>query len=186
MNPYLQLGRAYQEQGQVDGAIQQFERAVAIQPKFPPLLTLLGNLYLEKKNYARARQYYEQALAVDPNFAIAAGNLAWLATQDGGNLDVALSLAQKARQLMPDLDSLADTLGWVQYKKGNYSNSIPLFEQCIQQSPDSAMYHFHLGMALVATGDSAKAKTQLSAALRLKLEGDDAEQARQTLSRLNQ
>jgi len=186
VNPYLQLGRAYQEQGQVDGAIQQFERAVAIQPKFPPLLTLLGNLYLEKKNYARARQYYEQALAVDPNFAIAAGNLAWLATQDGGNLDVALSLAQKARQLMPDLDSLADTLGWVQYKKGNYSNSIPLFEQCIQQSPDSAMYHFHLGMALVATGDSAKAKTQLSAALRLKLEGDDAEQARQTLSRLNQ
>ena len=47
-------------------------------------------------------------------------------TRQGGNLDIALGLAQKAKQIMPELDSITDILAWVQYKKGAYSSAIPL------------------------------------------------------------
>jgi len=185
LQAYLALGSAYQKQGNADVALQRYQQALKLQPNLVPLLTLMGNLYLHNKDYPSARKYYEKALSLDPNFPLAAANLAWLSTIDGGNLDVALGLAQHAKQTMPELPSITDTLGWVEYKKGSYSSSIPLFQECIQQSPDSPEYHFHLGMALVATGDSAKAKTELNAALHLKLEGDEADQARQALARLN-
>ena len=92
---------------------------------------------------ATARKHYEQALAINPNFAIAASNLAWVYTKQGGNLDVALGLAQKAKQLMPELDSITDTLAWVQYKKGSYISAKPLLQECVRKAPQYAPYHYH-------------------------------------------
>jgi tetratricopeptide (TPR) repeat protein len=149
------------------------------------LETLVGNLYLDKGDLATARKHYEQALAINPNFAIAASNLAWVYTKQGGNLDVALGLAQKAKQLMPELDSITDTLAWVQYKKGSYITAKPLLQECVRKAPQYAPYRYHLGMVLAASGEKAKAKTELEAALRMKLSAEDATDARQALAKLN-
>lgn len=181
---YVLMAKMQRDQGNLDGAIENCRRAVALQPNSSPLLTLAGNLYLMKGDYVSAQKYFEQALVQDPDAAVAASNLAWIATHENGNLDVALSLAQKAKRLAPQVDSITDTLGWVEYKKGSYSSSIPLFQESVQGSPNVPAYHFHLGMALIATGESAKARDQLQAALRLKLAGEEAEQARQALDRL--
>ena len=185
VSAYMQLGKVQQETGQVDAAIQRYEKALAMQPKFVPLLTMLGDLYLAKGDLGRARKYYEDALAMNPNFAPAASNLAWVSTKDGSNLDVALSLAQKAKQIMPEAPSISDTLGWVHYKKGNYSLAVPLFQQCVQTEPAKGVYHYHLGMALMAAGEPTKAKQELDAALRMNLSGDDQQQAREALARLH-
>jgi tetratricopeptide (TPR) repeat protein len=98
---------------------------------------------------------------------------------------VALSLAQKAKQLLPDLDSISDTLAWVYYKKGNYNGAVPLLVDCVEKAPDRASYRYHLGMALLAGGQKGKAKQQLEAALRLRLTGADAQRARQALAQAN-
>jgi tetratricopeptide (TPR) repeat protein len=185
LQAHLQLGRLLQSRGEIDAAIERFEKAAALQPKFAPLRTLIGNLYLEKGNLEQARKSYEQALAIDPNFSIAAGNLAWVFAEEDINLDVAVSLAQKAKQLLPDLDSISDTLAWVYYKKGNYNGAIPLLEECVEKAPDRASYRYHLGMVLLAGGEKGKAKQQLEAALRLRLTGADAQQARQALAQAN-
>ena len=101
------------------------------------------------------------AMAIDPNLGIAAGNLAWVYLQQGGDLDVALGLAQKGKQLMPQMPAISDTLGWVMYKKRMYSNALSLFEECVSQAPQSAQFHYHLGMTLLASGQSSKAKDHM-------------------------
>jgi tetratricopeptide (TPR) repeat protein len=111
--------------------------------------------------------------------------LAWIYAKEGANLDMALSLAQKAKQLLPDQGSVSDTLAWVYYQKGNYVGAIPLFEECVTKTPQDPTFHFHFGMTLLASGENGKAKQQLEAALRLRLTGDDAQQARESLARLN-
>ena len=51
------------------------------------------------------------------------------------------------------------------YKKGNYTGAIPLLEECVKKSPDSAQFHYHLGLALIAAGQKQSGKTQLQSAL---------------------
>jgi tetratricopeptide (TPR) repeat protein len=86
---------------------------------------------------------------------------------------------------MPELPSITDTLGWVMYKRGNYEAAVPLFQECIKNTPDSAQFRYHLGMTLMASGQKAKGKEQLQTALRLNLNPADAQQARGVLSQVN-
>lgn len=181
---HLALGSVLQQQGQIDAAIDRYRKVLELQPRLPAVQVMLGNLLLDKGDLNSARKYYEDAWAAAPNFGIAAGNLAWIYAEQGTNLDVALNLAQKARQLSPDLDGVADTLGWVYYKRSAYALAVPLFRECLRKAPDRAIYHYHLGMALMAQGDKQHARTELQSALRLKLAGNDARNAQAALAKL--
>jgi len=182
VQPYLRLGQLYQVQKQTDAAIAQYQKALEIQPKLASLCAMIGNLYLEKDDLKTARQYFQKSLDIDPNFTVAIANMAWVYAQEGKDLDVALGMAQKAKSQAPELPSITDTLAWVMYKKGNYSGAIPLLQECVQKSPNSAEYHYHLGVVLVAAGQKDKGKSQLQAALQLnQLKDADAQLARQAL-----
>jgi TolA-binding protein len=86
---------------------------------------------------------------------------------------------------MPEVPSITDTLGWVMYKRGNYDSAVPLLQDCVQKSPDSAKFRFHLGMTLLANGQKNKGKDQLEMALRMNLDTPDAQQARLALGQAN-
>jgi len=181
------LGNIFKEQGKIDLAIASYQRALDSQPRSAPLATLVGNMYLDKGDLDTARKYYAQALDADPNFAVALSNTAWVDAQQNKNLDVALGMAQKAKSLMPDKPySITDVLAWVMYKRGDYAGSISLLKDCVQKSPETGQFHYHYGMALLATGHQAEGKKELEAALQKKLNNDaDAQQAQQALARLN-
>jgi tetratricopeptide (TPR) repeat protein len=183
---YLQLSGVYQQENQTDAALSQYQKALDLQPKSATLITMVGNLYLEKNDLVTAGKYYARALEADPNFAVANANMAWVDAQEGKDLDVALSMAQKAKSIMPEVPSISDTLAWVMYKKGNHSGAIPLLQDCVKKSPDSALYRYHLGLALMAAGQKEPGKAQLQAALQMnKLGAADEEQAKETLRQTN-
>jgi len=58
-----------------------------------------------------------------------------------------------------------------------------LLQECVEKEPTSPGYRYHLGMVLAAVGQKEQARDQLESALRLRLMGDDAEQAKQVLAR---
>jgi tetratricopeptide (TPR) repeat protein len=106
--------------------------------------------------------------------------------EQGGNVDVAMGLAQTARRGMPDSPNAADTLGWAYYQKGIYQSAISQFQEALRLSekhgaPDDADLHYHLGLAYQKTKQTALARQQLEKAL--KLSPDNAE-ARKALSDL--
>jgi tetratricopeptide (TPR) repeat protein len=180
---YLRLGKLEQQQRNITQAINFYQQALRGEPDFTPLHTLIGNLYLELGDLGNAKKYYQQALTIDPNAALAAANLAWVYTlEKDANLDEALTLAQRARSLQPDLPPVSDTLAWVEYKKGSYAAAVPLLRECVARQPQSALYHYHLGLALMANGGKREGSEQLRAALRLNLGAGDAEQARRALA----
>lgn len=184
MQGYLRLGHLLGAQGETDAAIARYQKALDLQPKFPALATFIGNLYLDKGDLETARKYYQQALSYDPNFAVAIANTAWVDAQEGKDLDVALGMAQKAKSMDPDVPSITDTLAWVQYKRANYAAAVPLLEDCVQKSPESGEFRYHLGMALLGEGQKVKAKENLQAAVRMKLANDEAQKAQQALAQL--
>ena len=185
--PYMQLAHVYEIQGKLDDALATYQNALtAAAPNNPTILGAMGNVYLAKNDVKSSQQYFEKAMNLAPHDPLLQNNLAWVYAMQGQNLDQALSLATQAKQAAPDLISINDTLGWIQYKKGNYPIAVGLLSEVVQKVPQSAEYRYHLGMALSGAGQKDKAKEELSRALQLAppLSHDDAKQAQDTLAKL--
>jgi tetratricopeptide (TPR) repeat protein len=181
---YALLGQLHVKRGNLDLARKEFEAWAERDTGTVVPQTMVGIIYQIKKDEAGARRWYEKALSVDPRSAVAANNLAWLYTEGGGNLDVALQLALAAHGAAPDVPEYADTLGWVYLKKGMAQQAADLFEQSVRKDPGNAVYAFHLGLAHLKTGDSGKARRSIELALKMAPTFDGADEARKTLESL--
>ena len=99
-----------------------------------------------------AKQVYEATLKLDPNNAVALNNLAFLLAETGGDLDDALTKAQRAKQLLPNLYEISDTLGWIYLKKNLADQAIDIFKDLVNKEPNHSTYHYHLGNGVLAEG----------------------------------
>jgi tetratricopeptide (TPR) repeat protein len=185
----LKLSQVQAARGAIDEAIATSQRALLDNPKQIAFHLLVGRLYEAKHDLDKAKQCYQAALDIDPKSPQAANNMASLLSKTGGNLDVALSLAQTARRSMPDSPNVADTLGWVLYQKGAYRSAIDSFRQALalaekDRAPDSATLHFHLGMAYQRNGQSALARQQLEKVLKIDPNYSSADDVKRLLEQL--
>jgi len=91
---------------------------------------------------------------------------------------MALQLAQSARRSLPNESAVADTLGWVYYKKQQYDLAIRELADAADKAPDNPEYQYHLGSAYAAKGDVPKARAALQKAAARPFSGsDDAKKA---------
>lgn len=168
--------------GALDSAAATYRRLIDGNPRAAMPLIMLGTLEESRGNTSRAQELYRKALDLEPNHPLAANNLAYLLMEGGGNLDVALTLAQTARRGMPNNPSTADTLGWAYYRKGIYGSARDMLEMAVQAAPENATIHFHLGMTYDKVADSTKAAAHLKKSLQLAPNGPHAALIRQTLA----
>src|SRR5215469_11977732 len=105
--------------------------------------------------------------------------------ENGENADVALSLAQIARQKMPDSPSAADTLAWVYYRKGIYGSAAILLEEALQKDPDNATYHYHIGVVYLKQKNMAAARKHLQRALQINPNAPAASEILKTLNQMS-
>ena len=181
---YGLLGQIYASQRKLNEARIEFEQVAKRLPKAAAPPTMVGMIHELLNNKEEARRWYEKALAVDTNAPVAANNLAWLTAEQGGNLDVALQLAQTAKSRLPDSHQVDDTLGWVYYKKGLDTLAIASFQSSIQKDPKNPVYHYHLGLAYAKIGDKDKAREALKLALSLNPKFEGASEAQKALAAL--
>jgi Flp pilus assembly protein TadD len=131
-----------------------------------------------------AKKVYEATLKLEPNNAVALNNLAFLLAETGGDLDDALTKAQRAKQLLPGLLEISDTVGWIYLKKNQPDNAIDILKELVSKAPGQSTYRFHLGMAYAQKGDKSKAIEQLREALKYNPAKDEREQIQQLIARL--
>jgi len=181
----LFTARTYIAQKKFDQAIGQLEKIIQKNPRAPQAYLLLGSLHDMKQKYDQANQYYQKVLDLDKNSAVAANSLAWNYTQYGGNLDVALTLAQNAIQMSPDDENITHTLGRIYYKKGAYLTAIGLLKESSKKFKDrNPTVLYHLGLAYRKNGDNTLAIESLSKALRLNQNFREVEEAKQALDEI--
>lgn len=176
------LGRVEIKQGAADQALALCLQAVKDNPHEVRFYNFAGEIYESKQNWDQAKAMYQQALGVSPDNPLASNNLAYMILQQGGNVDVAMNMAQTARRGMPNSPNFADTLGWAYYQKGVYQSAINQFQEALRLSEknggaDDATVHYHLGLAYQKTNQNALARQQLEKAVKLKPDNPEARKA---------
>jgi tetratricopeptide (TPR) repeat protein len=184
LSAYTNLAQNYYEAGETDQAVKEYEMVLAREPNLVQAHMMLGIIHEGRQEHDKAKIQYEAVLKLNPRFAPAANNLAWLIVEHGGNLDLALSYGQTAREEKPDDPNVADTLGWVYYKKNAFLLAISLLKEAVEKLPNEPVIRFHLGMAQTKSGDTAAAKKSLQAALKISDSFRGSEEAKKTLAGL--
>ena len=161
------LGDTYWMNKQPDLARQQFEQVAQQTSGRSYALSRVGQIYEAAGDYDKARISYEKALAADRDNVLAKNNLAWLYAEHGGNLDVALKLAEEAKEKAPDDPTITDTLGWIYVKKGSYEAAVANLRVSVAKNPHDPGGLYHLGTAYYKLGRTADAKRELEAALKM-------------------
>ena len=183
---YQVLSGQYLLAGQLDKSIATLEQGVAQLPDQLGLQILLAAMYDRAGDYDKARTIYEGLLKTKPDLELAANNLATLLVDrfpGADNLKAAERLTEKLRDSQQP--AFIDTVGWVNYKLGNYVRAVTLMETAQSLGGKGADYAYHLGMAYFKNNQPDKAREQLELAL-----ADDAvdfagkDEARQTLEAL--
>jgi tetratricopeptide (TPR) repeat protein len=152
--------------------------------KTVPALMQLAQIQIQQKNFAAARDAYENLLSVAPNFPLALNNLAVLYSEHLGQVDKAYDLAKRGREAAPNDPSLADTLGWILFKKGDYDNALRLLQESAGKLPNMAEIQFHAGMAHYMMGEEGPARLALQKAVDATADFPVKDEARQRLALL--
>jgi len=177
----MAYARAQVGVGDTAKAIGTWQQWTKDHPNDAQAFTILGSLQEAQGDRDAAGASYKKALSIEPDQAVASNNLAYLMTETGGNLDVALSLAQTARRGLPNSPDTADTLAWVNYQKGNYDSARDLLEDTVKTSPDSASIQYHLGMIYSKLSDKTNASLHLKKAAALAPNTQTAKDAQKEL-----
>jgi tetratricopeptide (TPR) repeat protein len=185
----VKLGQVQIAKGSVDQAISTYQNSIKDNPREASFYILMGELYESKQEWDKAKEAYQKALEIRPDNPLASNNLAYVMLENGGNVDVALSLAQVGRRGMPDSPNAADTLGWVYFQKGAYRSAIDLFQEAIKLTEknkvaDDATFHYHLGLAYQKDNQPGLARQQLERVLKINPNYTSAAEVKKALSQL--
>jgi Flp pilus assembly protein TadD len=165
-------------------AITAWEQWLGTHPTDAGALAVVGTLEESRGDNGKAEAYYRKSLQIQPQQPVAANNLAYRMLLNGENVDVALTLAQSARQSTPNSPNTADTLAWAYYYKGTYAFARDLLEDAVKAAPGNATMEYHLGMVYAKLKDKNNASIHLKKAVSLAPDSPAAKDAKAALQGL--
>ena len=121
---------------------------------------------------------------MDQNNAYALNNLAYLISESNGDLNTALTYAERAKQRLPGHPEVNDTLGWIYLKKNLTDNAVETYRTLVVQAPQNPVYHYHYAMALLQKGDRDTARKECQTALTDKPSKDQENQIHQLMTKM--
>jgi Tfp pilus assembly protein PilF len=152
-------------------------------PDYPAGYVKLSACYMTQKKWDKAIAELEQAVRIHPELWSITNDLATLLSEHGSgkkDLDRAFVLGEKAKSLSPDNATVFDTVGWIDYRRGDMNQAFDWLSKAQAKVPGNPVFNYHLGMAYFRAGNTAKAKEYIQIALASKvsfLERDEAEKA---------
>ena len=180
----LRLGTLERMLGKNQEALSSFEAASKLSPGNAEAVLNRGMVLESLGERDKARDAYNQALGLDPDNVIALNNLAFLNAETNQNLDQAMTYAERAKKRLPGNANVADTLGYIYYRKGLTQDAIRELQSAVESEPKNASYHLHLAMALLQRGDKSAAKREAENALRTANKSDQQERIRSFMSQI--
>lgn len=116
-------------------------------------------------NWELAEADFRAALVLNPDQPQVLNYLGYSMVEQQINLDEALEMIERAVAARPDSGFIVDSLGWVLFRLGRYSEAVMHMETAVQLMPIDPVVNDHLGDVYWSVGRTREAEFQWSRAL---------------------
>lgn len=147
---YFELGTKSLKDNDYKRAVEQFDKAISINPRSEKAHNLLGIAYLNLKNYAAADEEFQKAVSLNPIYPEAYNNLGgvyFLKNQ----LEVAEAMFKKALALDRGLISANYSLGTLLLIKGRRQEGAQYLARGIELDPSYLETHKVLSASIASS-----------------------------------
>lgn len=129
------------------------------------LFYVRGIVRERQQNWEAAEADFRLALELVPNQPQVLNYLGYSMVEQRINLDEALGMIQTAVDARPDEGFIIDSLGWVLYRLGRYSEAVEPMERAVELMAVDPVVNDHLGDVYWAVGRKREAEFQWRRAL---------------------
>ena len=164
--PYLSRGNAYKEQGNIQQAISDFNKAIEIDPNYVDAYNNRGNVYCQQGNFTQAISDFNKAIEINPNFGEAYNNRGNVYYQQG-NFTQAISDLSRAIGINPNFGETYNKRGNAYYQQGNFTQAISDLSRAIGINPNFKEAYNNRGNAHKEQGKFTQAIADFNKAIEI-------------------
>lgn len=159
------FGMVYSQAQAYPAAISAFERVETLAAQIPNAADLLDSMFYfnygatceRSGKFERAEILLKRAMQLDTENYEAFNYLAYMWAEKGIHLDQAGEYSQHALDCDPDNGAFLDTLGWLNYKQGQFAEALNDLLSANYFMPDDPTILEHLGDTWYASHDEPQA-----------------------------
>lgn len=176
IEPYVALGDIYRAKENYAEAAAQYAHALQMagnpQPSDWSLYYARGICNERLGKWDAAEADLKLALKLSNDHPLVLNYLGYSWIERGIHLKDALAMIEKAVELRPTDGFVVDSLGWAQYRLGDYPQAVQVLQHAVELEPADSTINDHLGDAFWKVGRKIEARFQWSHALEMKPEED--------------
>ncbi len=121
-----------------------------------------GICYERSKQWPKAETDLKKALELFPDQPLVLNYLGYSWVDQGVNLDEGMRMIRRAVEQRPDDGYIVDSLGWANFRIGNYEDAVKDLDRAVELKPDDSTINDHLGDAYWRVGRVLEAHFQWS------------------------
>jgi tetratricopeptide (TPR) repeat protein len=149
---HCDMGRVREAQKRYADALQNYTRALAIDPAHLNSLMGAGTLHRDLRRFSEAREVVERALEFHPESPRVLGHLASIMLLCG-EVEAARELFERTDAIAPDTPAVLSSLGGVELHAGRYREAGEKLKRAVELQPDAASNQFNYSLYLLTIGD---------------------------------
>lgn len=170
---YTLIIAIYRQAKDTKKAIANLEKLIELEPDVDKHKFLLGVIYDELGEKKKAISAMKESLELNPENSNALNYLGYTYAEMGQNLDEAEVLIKKAIEIEPANAYFIDSLGWVQYKRGDYEEALATLKKAVSIVKDDAVILEHYALTLEKLNQIKEASFVASQALQYVSRSED-------------
>ena len=170
------------ERKEYSAALRMLTSAVEKFPSHAQLNFYLGTMLDRVGNTDRSIEQMKKVLNIEQDHVQALNFLAYSYAEQDRDLDEAESLARRALELQPKDGFIMDTVGWVLFKKGHYSEAVQYLERAYAEKSSESVIAEHLGDVYYRLQLVDKAKRMYKRAMEFETDEKKAREIRSKLA----
>ena len=137
--------------GQIDAAIDSYNKALALNPDYADAYFNIGNALGKQGKLDAAIDSYNKALALKPGYAEAHNNMG-LILQEQSKLEEAIEAFKQVQVSKPDNADAYYNMGNALKELGKLEEAIEAYSKTLALKPDSADAYYNMGISLQKLG----------------------------------